>query len=238
MALLIMWSAIAFGDDATITVATLHWPPYSGKNLKNHGLSSEIIAEAFQRVGYRTRFVFLPWKRAMIRVAEGRHDALACAYYSKERDRIYAVSDSYAESPLGFFKQKDRDIRYRNLPDLQPYTIGVTLGYINTEAFDAATYLKKEAIVRDEQNIRKLALGRIDLALMDKYVGYYYLDNYLPGQRATIEFLEPPLENRKLCLMFSREKMDYQQKRKLFNQGLAIIRADGTMTAILERYGL
>jgi hypothetical protein len=47
---------------------------------------------AFKRVGHKATIKFLPWKRALTYVAEGKNDIVMGAYYNKEREKpIFSV---------------------------------------------------------------------------------------------------------------------------------------------------
>ncbi|MEJ2097738.1 MAG: hypothetical protein P8Y38_11535, partial [Deltaproteobacteria bacterium] len=46
-----------------ITIATLEYAPWTGKNLKDHGFVNHVITEAFQPKGYTVKYTYLPWKR-------------------------------------------------------------------------------------------------------------------------------------------------------------------------------
>src|SRR5918996_1220200 len=137
-----------------LSLAVAEWPPYVSAHLPDYGFASEIVTEAFARVGYTVKMSFMPWKRALHKVAEGVYEATYPAYYSAERAQLYAMSKPFFEAPMGFYKRKDTNISYQTLHDLQAYTIGIVRAYVNTPEFDAATYLKKDIADDDEQNVR------------------------------------------------------------------------------------
>jgi len=233
----ILFSSPCFSGENTISLVTLNWGPYADENLENYGFTSEIISKAFERAGYRVSIAFKPWKRALIETEDGKYDAVYCAYYTDERAKIYGLSEPYAESILGFFKRKDRDIRFATLPDLKPYKIGVTLGYANSDEFDKADYFKKETSPADEVSIKKLEAGRIDLATMDKYVGFHILNTTFKQGKEVIEFMEKPLVVNNLYVCFSRAVNGWEKKRADFNSGLVQIKKDGTYDKILKKHG-
>jgi polar amino acid transport system substrate-binding protein len=226
-----------YSGDKIISLATLKWEPYAGENLENYGFHSEIVNKAFEKAGYKVKIEFKPWKRVLKEVEIGKYDAFYCAYYTEERAKIYGFSDPYGDSVLGFFKKKDRDIRNDRLEDLAPYRISVTLGYANTKEFDAADYLKKDTSPTDEVSLKKLEAGRVDLALLDKYIGYHILNNSFAQGKSSLEFMDPPLALNKLYLCFSRAVDGWEQKLADFNNGLKLIREEGTYDKILKAHG-
>ena len=63
-----------------ITVATLEYHPWTGKNLKFNGFVNHVITEAFQRKGYSVKYTYLPWKRAVTETKNGKYSALSYVY--------------------------------------------------------------------------------------------------------------------------------------------------------------
>lgn len=222
-----------------LNLASTEWRPYAGEELLNHGFTSEIIEKALAKVGYSVRFVFLPWKRAMEETVQGRRDALYSAYYSKERDINYAISESYAESRIVLCARKDSPIGYQNLRDLIPYKIGVVKGYVNSEEFDNADYLNKDYAVSDLINLKKLLARRIDLVVIDRFVAIYLLKNHssIEGDLGSVRFLDPPLGTKTIHVMFSKAKPNFTRRVSDFNRGLTMIKEDGTYKAVLEKHG-
>jgi polar amino acid transport system substrate-binding protein len=221
-----------------ISLAVSEWPPYVSNDLKNYGLTSEIVAEAFSRVGHTVKMSFMPWKRALHKVAEGVYDATYPAYYSEERAQLYAMSKPFFAAPMGFYKRKDSPIAFQTLQDLQAYTIGIVRAYVNTSEFDAAAYLKKDIADDDEQNLKKLLKGRVDLIIIDKFTAQHILNTHMPEGKALLEFLEPPLDMKSFHLLVSRNIKDSEQTLHDFHRGLQEMVADGTISRILKKHNL
>lgn len=224
-------------DEHTIRLATLDWPPYVGKSLFQQGFTTAIVSEAFKRAGYKVKIDFLPWARAIQQADEGNYDAVYPEYYSDDRNKSFFFSEPFASGPLGFYKRKDDKISYTKLEDLKPYRIGIVLGYINTPEFDSASYLQKETATSDEQNIRKLLAGRIDLIVIDKYVAQYLIKNSITEATGKIEFLEPPLLDQKLYVIFPRKTVASEKKLQEFNTALKSMQNDGSLERILRESG-
>ena len=221
----------------TVSLATTEWKPYVSENIKNYGFASEIITEVFKRVGYEVRYAFMPPKRVMMQVEAGEYDAGYPAYYSNDRASRFYYSDPFAEGALGFYKRKDTEIRYETLRDLAPFKIGVCLGFAYPSEFAAADYLKKEVARNEVLNLRKLIRMRIDLFITDRAAAQTAINSSIPEGKDILEFMEPPLETRKLHLIFGKRK-DNQQKLKDFNTGLQMIIQDGTLERILKKHGI
>ena len=221
----------------TVSLATTEWEPYVGEHLQDYGFTSEIIREAFNRIGYDVRFSFVPPKRVMMLVKTGEHDAGYPAYYSEDRAHWFDYSAPFAESVVGFYKRKDTHIEFETLRDLIPYKIGTCLGFAYPKAFVEADYLEKEVARNEALNLRKLLNGRIDLFITDRAAALAAINRSVPEEKNALEFMDPPLEVRKLHLIFGKHE-ENKAMLKDFNSGLQMIIDDGTVEKILKKQGM
>jgi polar amino acid transport system substrate-binding protein len=220
-----------------VKLATTEWKPYIGKTLKNQGYVAELVIEAFKRSGKEVEIIYVPWARAVKMAGDKVVDGYLPEYYSDSLKEHYLVSEPVPCGPLGFFKRKGDAIGYKSLKDLKPYKIGVVRGYINTAEFDAATYLRKDEATDDLINLKKLINKRVDLVVCDQYVGQFILQQDLKDQAKTIEFISPPLEEKKLYLCITKGGAHDQANIKAFNEGLLKMKHDGTVNAIMKKNG-
>lgn len=224
----------------TVKLATLNWEPYAGENLPRFGFTSNIISEAFKRLGHSVEFTFLPWQRALHSAEIGRFDGVFSAYYSDTREGRYLISDAYAESSVVLTSMSGRSIKYQNLSDLRPYSIGVVRGYVNSDEFDKATYLNKHPVISDALNIKKLVNNRVDLIVIDRYVAIHQMKTNptIHADVRDIEFLSPVLKRQTLHVLFSKNIEEAEQLVADFNKGLRMIKDDGSYYQILDRFGI
>ena len=220
-----------------VTLAATEYPPYYGELLPNQGVITEIVREAFKHAGYEVKVKFLPWKRALEMTRQGEFNALFTAWYREKREQWFGFSDPLPiANEIGFYKRKDRNISYRTLEDLRPYKIGIVRGYSNPLEFEQAK-LDTEEVTEDRLNIQKLAVGRIDLALIDKIIGQHIIDTELPESAQKLEWLDPPLKIDNQYLIFSKKFGDYREKIADFNRGLRQIIEAGIVKAIISKHG-
>ncbi len=238
LAALVIATPVAFSSERIIRLATLDWQPYVAQQLENYGFTSEIVTTAFNRAGYHVQISFMPWIRVLAEVRRGTYDAMYPAYFSPERARAFALSQSIAKGPLVFCKRHDRAIEFKNLADLSSYKIGVVRGYVHTPAFDAADYLHKELVGTDKQNLFKLLAGRIDLAVIDQLAARQIMATYFPRDAQQIVFLKPPLAINPLHVGFSRAIDGHLTLLEEFNQALAYMQETGVIDAIMSKHKL
>ena len=158
------------------------------------------------------------------------------AYFNEERATTYHMSNAIYHLDTGLVARPGLDkTKYASLRELSPYKIGVSRGYANSEAFDAAEYLDKHPATTPLLNIRKLFRGRLDMAVMS-----FDLFRYQAKREgfciSDVEFVDPPLERNGLYIMGSRAVADGGRIIKDFNRGLKTIRENGTFDSIVNRF--
>lgn len=223
---------------AEIHLVSCDWKPYAAEGLPDNGFTCEIISEAFKAKGHSVSFTFLPWRRAMHETERGTFNGCFSAYYNEDRARRFAMSEPYITGPLVLCSKNDLNFTYTNLKDLKPFRVGTVIGYANTKEFDAANFIKKDPVVTDLQNLRKLLSGRVDLIIIDKYLAIYHLKNapVLEGSISNVRFIDPPLKEQTVHIMFSKAVPFYKTTVHDFNQGLKAIKKNGVYEKILRKH--
>ena len=224
--------------EKVIRLAYGEYPPYSGKSLNNNGPISEIIVQAYQRVGYQVELHYIPsWARRIKMIENGDFDGTYSAWYREGRERWFVFTDPLPANEIVFYKRKKALINYKTLNDLKGLQIGVVTGYVNSPRIKAAQ-LQTQRVEKESQNIGKLLLKRIDLALIDKEVGQYLLSTQYKNHRHKVEWLEPAVETINQHLIISKKAVDFQTKADAFNSGLKSLEAEGKVNKIMQQHGL
>lgn len=161
-----------------IRLTSLHWPPYSGKNLPAEGASIAVVKAAFAAMGHQLEVDFYPWSRA-VKLAHQSNTPYVGYFPEYYYDTVeFVFSLPMGMSPLGLIEQRKHPISWVSIKDLRAYRLGVVQDYVNTEELDRAIaddLQVAEAVTSDEYNIKKVAAGRIDAAVIDVYVMRYLL---------------------------------------------------------------
>ena len=232
--LILMSSARA---ENTVELNTLDWEPYVGQKLPNNGFVAAIVNEAYAASGYTVKLDFMPWVRAKTMAREGKSDGCMPEYYLEEDKADFLISEPFPGGPLGFFKRKADTIAYTRLEDLKSLKIGVVRGYVNTAEFDKADYLKKEEANDDITNLRKLVGGRVDLIVIDKFVGLSLMRQEMEDKMGDIEFIAPALEEKTLHVLIARNVPEAEVKMQAFNDGLKKLKDSGRLDGLLKSSG-
>ncbi len=229
----LIWNSTVWAEDPRVMLVTTEYPPYTGKNM---GVLDEIVVRAFQQVGYHVTVKCHPWARALQEVKKGDVDALIGMWYRQEREEWLLFSPPLFANEVGFYKRKDQSIEFQGYEGLKPYRIGTVRGYSYPHAFVQAT-LTIEEVTTDEQNLQKLNVGRIQLAVIDKGVAIHLIKTNFPEFAETLEWVEPPIDQTPLHLAFSKQAKDYQKKLEDFLRGYQLLVENGTVAKIKEKYG-
>ena len=231
---LLICSPTAFSRN--LTGVTVSWAPHYGPDMPDDGALTQITKAAFERAGHSATIEFIAWNRALKNVEEGKNDFVMGAYYNEDRATTYFVSDPVYYLDFGLVALDSLGISEMDgLRSVEPYTIGVNLGYANTKEFDSADFLKKEVAPSPKLNLRKLYRNRIDMVIgAFDVVRFEAQKENLNTSRMV--FIQPPLQRNALYLLVSRAIPDGQDLVDDFNKGLAEITKDGTLNKLLTEY--
>lgn len=151
------------------------YPPYEyreGGRLV--GTDVNIIREVCRRLDLRSVFRELPWSRALAEAKSGKVDAIFSLVKTAEREQFLFFPEEYLSFEQFIFLARRGDaISLAGPPDFQGKRIGVCTGYSYDPVFDADGSFEREESLNDEQQLRKLAGGRMDLAIMNRQVFHY-----------------------------------------------------------------
>lgn len=223
-----LFAATALGAEKNVRLASLQWPPYSGEELPGKGTSAAVATAAFAAMGYKLEITFFPWSRA---VASARNDPAYAGYFPEYHSpsvaREFLFSEPIGVGPLGLAERTDRPISWNTLDDLAKYRVGVVQDYVNTEKFDkwvAEGKIRVEVATSDETNLKKLAGGRQDLAVVDPNVLDHLL-THLPSfaeLKGKIRMNPRLLEDKKLYVCFKKTP-EGEKFARILNEGLKLI---------------
>lgn len=230
---------IGFVRAEKLVFSAMQYPPFYASSLDNNGPLIEVIVRAYQKVGYQISVEFAPWARALHSAQLGVTDGMVGLWYSKKRALQFQFSDPIMANQMGFYKRKGDAIEYQHFSELtqQGLILGSVRGYIKVEGL-VQSGIKTTLVNSDEQNLKMLSRGRVDLVLVDKNFARYILGKTQMKLFAkNIEWLEPVLEHKQQYLGLSRQKPKSAQRLVDFNRGLALLKGSGEWAAILKKHG-
>lgn len=222
----------------TINIVSSQWSPYVDNSMPERGLAAELVTKALERKGYKSTLSIDSWQRALDGVQLGVFDASCAIWKTADREQHLLYSEPYLENKISFIKKKSLQLNYQQLDDLKGYMIGVVRGYAYGEQFTQSRDLIKIPENRIIQNLQKLASGSIEVTLGDERAINYKLQQFLPTEASSFEFVEPPLTYKNLYFAVSKVNESAPKIISDFNQSIEEMKQDGSYYQIIDKYNL
>jgi len=219
-----------------LSIAATEWPPFYGSELPDNGFMTEIVVEAFDRAGFGTDIDFLPWKRAFEGTRDGKFDALFTMWYRAEREEFFIFSEPLPSNELVFLVRAGDGGTFEGYDKLKGKTIGVVRGYAPPPGFEDAN-LKVSEARDDEENLRKLLRGRIDMALTDRIVAQHIINTKMGSEAESFGWMEPPVHVDVQYMVVPKANPGSAELMSSFNAALADMTTDGTLETIMGKHG-
>lgn len=208
-----------------VRLASLDWPPYTGQEMNQQGETTMLVRRVFQSMGLDMQTEFLPWSRA-IRASE-KPDSPYAGYFPEypNHNKDFLLSDSLGVSELGFVEASAKPLGQLTSEALKSLQLGVVQDYVNLQLVDQmiqSGQLQPQLALSDRQNILKVALGRLDLAVIDRRVLEYLLRYDSEVKRLAtgkVQFNSSLLELKTLHLALRRQS-SHQTLMQQFNHHL------------------
>ena len=235
---LIFCCVVSLAAAKTIPLVTGNdYAPFTDESLPQGGMVTEIVARAFQQMGYEPSIVFRPWKRGYEETKKGLF--AATFPYIKTAERL---QDFYYSEPINtvytrIFVVKDSPIK--QLEDLRGRRICVPLGYGVSKSLE--TILEKDTMNQEENPVdlsgclKMMMLDRKDFFIINEINGWITIQKTF-HTKENFRTLEPVFEEETHHLIFSKDYPDAESILKQFNQAIDTLRQQGTLQHIIDQH--
>lgn len=224
----------AFADQKKLTVVADEWPPFSGENLPNKGISLDVISAVLTRAGYDIETSVLPWARIMNMASTDQIDIIGSLFFDPTMTEHVTYAEPFFATDVRLVQQTGSNHAYTSVKDLTPFSIAVGKGFLYQDEFDRASYLNKVVVTTTLQGMRMLAEGRVDLTLDSEEVVSYSLLNDDPSLVGRIEFVPGVLSSQDIHMAVGNTIPDRDKIIADFNRVLGEMREDGSLDQILS----
>lgn len=204
------WIVLALAPLAhALDVVTGTDRPWSMEFGHQKGYVNHLVSEAFHTAGYEVSFTFTMWKTAYREAEDGQYDATSFWTDTDRHSDDFHVSDPVMTKKLVFFKRKDTPaVTWNEFSDLGDLTIGAARQYPYTEAFWQAAEdgtLNLSIGPTNEQNMRKLMMGRVDLVIIEEMEGWTTLRGFDPDLPDRFEVVANPVKQTRGHVLFPKK---------------------------------
>lgn len=153
-----------------VLMVTDTWPPFRMEEAslveEQDGIDFQVIKRVGDELGLEIEIQYHPWARALELMRAGQADLMTGVAYSLERDEYLSyVPTPYAAVRPVFYTRAGMAASIRTYADLAGKTIGQSASSVYFEPYDSDDSLDKLSLQYEEQVLRMLALGRVDVAV-------------------------------------------------------------------------
>lgn len=186
------------------------WPPMITENAAGYGIHTKRVTEVFEALGYRVRYVFVPWRRAYEQTIAGEYAGTFSWIWTEER----AAEAFYPRYPIanahqkGFYR-KDRfpaGLDIAEIADLGPLglrPVGVASYWYEVEFRRQG--IPVDIVTTSEAAWRFLDAGRADIYIEEEEVGLMDMARVLGEDALTRYEMTDPVQSDKMFILFSRK---------------------------------
>ncbi|UOF02200.1 substrate-binding periplasmic protein [Bdellovibrio reynosensis] len=160
-------------NDKTLTVITHEAAPWMAEKLPDGGAIFYALKKVLEKKDYNLKVIFAPsWIRAKMDAVKKSEIDAYFPIRTIEHEDVFMFTDVMFESPWSIAERKDHPILFRDLQDLKRYTAGNVQGVELRPGIEDLVKqgLKVETTSSQENNLLKLATGRVDFIFIDKGV--------------------------------------------------------------------
>lgn len=221
-----------------VRITNGEWPPFTSEHLPHNGPLSRIVREAFALEGVQVEYGYFPWKRAYEYARGGKWDGSIGWAPSAKHQQDFYLSNPVIRVRKALYYLKSTPFDWLSIDDLGKWRLGATAGYSYGSEWDQAATLGRihvDEVVTDEQSIRKLLLGRVDVVAMEVDVANYLMSTQLSASDAAlIRVHRKTLVETPICLVLPRQVERSSELLARFNRGLQRLKESGRLEGYLR----
>ena len=214
-----------------LTLTTEDYPPFNfskdeGKTIA--GSSTDVMNEVLKRTGIKATIVLYPWERAYKSAQDDKDTCVYSTTRTEAREKLFKwvgplVSDSWV-----LYAKADSAITISALDDAKKHTIGGYQGDAKT-VFLKEKGFKIDETMKDEQNVKKLEAGRVDLWVAGNITGPWIAKSNNVKVKPVLTFKDVQMY---AACNLAMPDADIAK----MNDAIKAIKADGTYDKFLKAY--
>lgn len=221
-----------------LTIYTENYPPFNYEEIgEAQGLSVDLLLEMFVRAGIKKErhdIIVAPWSTGLAAVRENPGTVLFSTVRTVAREDKFKWVGPIATSRIVLVARQDSDIDVKDGVDFNKYRYGIVQNSSGDEALKEGHVDASNLVYLNSplSAAHMLARGRVDAWAFERIVSFWLLQKL--GYRAQDFKVVHAFEKRQYYFAFNK-KTDAALLAKL-QTALDDIKADGTMTSIVDAY--
>jgi len=226
-------------SNGPLIAVTEAWPPFrinsEGTKYGFSGIDIDILEGLEKDLNIEIVVQRHPFARALEMIRTGDADLTPAIAYTEQRSEFisYVPTSYYAVSPV-FYTQKNRGHLVQTYDDLYKFKIGYSLHSAYFEPFNSDGKLQKMGISTEEQLVKMVASGRIDLIIGTNPNLAYDIKQYeVKGKIEEIRYHPESKTKVYIGLSKKHEGKDLQRRIDIYLQK---IMTNGDLNRILDKY--
>ncbi len=221
--------SIAVANCDTLSVAAAKIPHFSESADK--GIFISLIREAASRANLNIDIEVMPKKRALISFLRGNSNTLMPHSSAGQKLDAYKSKPILAKMDLAFVRKGDNVPQ--SVDDLSGKTVGLTAQYSYPKHLTSRQDIRfVQQAQNDEENIKMLAAGRYDVAIIEKSSGSRAVEKTARGE---IDFnLFRPITELQVWIMFSKDDCGRHLQQKI-NEAFNRMREDNSWQNLFKQ---
>jgi len=210
-------------------------PPFWSKTMPHNGMCGEILQAMSKLAGLQSNITFKPLKR-LINDTEN-NDVGNPDFYLQQNDFASIIPIVIYQSAFYYYRPKQpQGISLRKISDLQHYKIGILKGTLIDQLSFKQQGISFETSYKQDSIIKKLKLGRIDLALEIDLIASRALHTLYPNNKKDFAVIQLPNSTAPIALMINASQPNAESIARLYKQALAELIKNGDYQKIVQKY--
>lgn len=206
------------------------WPPYA--DSQGNGISKTLIQQALKGSKFRPEFIAVPYARALQMTEYGEvHGCFNVTRQTDTEDKFLFGEQALLVAHASYFYSAKNVKNYSSVDEIPDgASIGLILGYEYGNEYEKQRHRFREfRVSSQEQIIRMLLSGRVDMAIMFDEVAAYHLDMLNLSEDDVIKGARNHSSD--IYVALSRKKAESAEIAKALDKGLAKIHSTDSKPA-------
>lgn len=222
-----------------VGIGLVNYPPFNfEKEGKRQGAVIEIFQYITKQLGYDIIYEQSPWSRIQLYLQNGNIDIAIHCFKTPEREKFMVFTDTpHIFDTSYLFTKRDSKIKFDGtLNSIDSNLFGHVRGYSHGISYNQNKKLRKYQSNNEQQLIRMLLKGRIDIGVGNKAVINFHAKQI--NRDREITFLSPPLNISPVYFAFPKSRIYSKELAEKFSIEVKKFIITQKYRDILDKYGI